>query len=57
VLLGDVIVSAEGEPVRGYRSLHRVLSQKRTGDALRLHLLRGGAGFDANVTLGERPRR
>jgi S1-C subfamily serine protease len=57
VLLGDVIVSAEGEPVRGYRSLQRVLSEKRIGDALRLRLLRGGAGFDANITLEDRPRR
>jgi S1-C subfamily serine protease len=57
VLLGDVIVSAESEPVMGYRNLHRILSQRRTGDALRLRLLRGGVGFDANVTLGDRPRQ
>jgi S1-C subfamily serine protease len=57
ILLGDVIVSAEGEPVGSYRSLHRMLSQKRIGDALRVGLLRSGAEVEANVALGDRPRR
>lgn len=57
VVLGDVIVSAEGEPVSGYRGLHRLLARKRTGEPLRLRLLRSGTAVDASVTLGDRPRR
>ncbi len=57
ILLGDLIVSAEGEPVQGYRGLHRLLAQKRTGEALKLRLLRAGSAVDVSVTLGDRPQR
>ena len=54
--LGDVIISADGKPVQGVRQLHRLLSEKRTGEAIRLHIARGGSFTEAEVTLGDRPR-
>ncbi len=57
VLLGDLIVGAEGGPLTSYRGLHRVLAQKHTGDVLQLRLVRSGLAIDINVTLGDRPRR
>ena len=55
--LGDVIISADGHPVQGFRQLHRILVQKHTGEPLKLRALRGGNAVDAVVTLGDRPRR
>ena len=57
VIPGDLIVSAEGEVVKGYRGLHRILAQKRTGDALQLRLLRSGTVKDVSIALGDRPKR
>jgi len=57
VIPGDLIVSAAGEAVKGYRGLHRMLAQKRTGDALQLRLLRSGIVKDVSIILGDRPKR
>ena len=55
--LGDLIISADGQPVRGFRHFHHMLSLKRTGEVLKMRLLRAGSATDAEVTLGDRPRR
>ncbi len=55
--LGDVIVGADAQVVQGFRQFHRMLAQKRTGEALKLRVLRGGNAIDTAVTLGDRPRR
>ena len=57
VIPGDLIVSADGGAVKGYRGLHRMLAQKRTGDTLQLRLLRSGTGKDVSIVLGDRPKR
>jgi S1-C subfamily serine protease len=57
ILIGDLIVSLEGEAVEGYRGLHRKLAQKRTGDVVGVRLIRAGAPVDLKVTLGDRPQR
>jgi S1-C subfamily serine protease len=55
--LGDLVVGVEAQPVRGFRHFHHALALKRTGDAMKLRLLRGGNATEAEVTLGDRPRR
>ena len=54
--LGDVIVDVEAQPVQSVRHLHRLLIRKRTGEVLKLGVLRHGNALKTNVTLGDRPR-
>ena len=54
--LGDVIIAADAQPVQGVRQLHRLLLRKRTGETLKLRVVRGGNAIEADVTLGDRPR-
>jgi S1-C subfamily serine protease len=56
ITLGDVIIAAEAQPVQGVRQLHRLLTLKRTGETLKLRILRSGNTIEAEVTLGDRPR-
>ena len=55
--LGDLIVGADAQPVQGFRQLHQLLGQKRTGEVVKLRVLRAGNAIEAEVTLGDRPRR
>ena len=55
--LGDLIISIDAQPVRGFRHFHHMLAQKRTGEVLKLRVLRAGNATEAEVTLGDRPRR
>jgi S1-C subfamily serine protease len=55
--LGDLITSVDAQPVHGFRHFHHMLSLKRTGEVLKLRLLRAGNATEAAVTLGDRPRR
>lgn len=57
VVIGDVIVSAGGKPVRFHNDLQGYLTPESVGTAVRLRLVRGGEGKDLNVTVGERPAR
>ena len=54
---GDLILSAEGQPMTGNDSLQRVLSGKRGGDMLTLTVYRGGRKIDVKIKLGEAPRQ
>ena len=55
ILVGDVIVSFEGEPVLTMDRLVVRLRFYRVGDAIELDLLRDGAPVTITVTLLERP--
>ena len=55
--LGDLIIGADAQPVHGFRHFHHMLASKRTGEAVKLRLLRAGNATEAEVTLGDRPRR
>ena len=55
--LGDLITSVDGQPVHGFRHFHQLLGQKRTGEVLKLRVLRAGTATEVEVTLGDRPRR
>ena len=54
LLVGDIIVELDGEPVSGPDSLRTTLGD-RPGKAVKLVLLRGGARVELDVTLGSRP--
>jgi S1-C subfamily serine protease len=55
VLLGDVIVSWNGEPVRDYRQIQRLLGPDSVGCGVTLAALRGGTRIELRLTVGERP--
>jgi S1-C subfamily serine protease len=52
---GDVIVSWNGEALRGVRSLLRALGPESVGTTAELALRRGGEPVTANLKIGERP--
>lgn len=54
LLLGDTIVSLEGQPVRHMDDLIALLSGDRVGTAVPAHIIRGGKSQDVVVVLGER---
>ena len=55
VLLGDVILAFDGQPVESPEDLLDLLTGDRVGRGVTLHVLRGGAAQDIVVTVGERP--
>jgi len=55
VMLGDVIVAWNGQPLRDYRQLQRLLGPESVGSAVTLAVVRGGALVDLRLTVGERP--
>jgi len=57
VLVGDVILAFEGQPVEEPESLITLLRGDRVGKLVRLTVLRGGSVQDVSITVGERPRR
>ena len=57
ITLGDLVVSVDAQPVRGFRHFHHTLALKRTGEVVKLRVLRAGNATEAEVSLGDRPRR
>ena len=55
--LGDLITSIDAQPVQGFRQFHQTLARKRTGEAVKLRVLRAGKPTETEVTLGDRPKR
>jgi S1-C subfamily serine protease len=55
MLLGDVIVGWNGEPVRDYRQVQRWLSPESVGSSLTVAAVRAGALINLRLTVGERP--
>lgn len=54
VMVGDLIVSANGEPVAGVRDILHRLAGSRIGDTISLVVVRGGAKLDLTVAVGDR---
>ncbi len=52
---GDVIVAAEHRTVRSLADLGDILEGRQIGQAVTLRVTRGGATFDATLTLAARP--
>jgi S1-C subfamily serine protease len=57
VLVGDVIIGAEGRPVDDLDDLLSLLGSSRIGAAVALRVIRGGTLIEVPVTIGARPRR
>lgn len=55
IVLGDIVISWNGEKVRGPRELIRRLGPDGANAAVTLGLLRGGKAHDVAVTIGEKP--
>jgi S1-C subfamily serine protease len=55
ILLGDIVVSANGSPVRSSRSLQPALDSENVGKPVSLEIVRGGKLLKLSVTVGERP--
>ncbi len=53
---GDVLVAINGEPIRTFADLSRVLSSYKPGDTVVLTVLRGGREVEVSITLAENPR-
>ena len=53
--LSDVIVSWNGQALRGVRALVRALGPDSVGATAELSLRRGGEPVTAKLTIGERP--
>lgn len=56
VLVGDIIVAFDGQPVESPEDLLDLLTRDRVGRAVAVDLLRAGAPADLKITVGERPR-
>lgn len=54
LLLGDTLVSLDGQPVRHHDDLVALLSGDRVGSKVPVQIVRGGEPRDLNVTIGER---
>jgi S1-C subfamily serine protease len=54
VMVGDVIVLFNGEPVHGVREILRRIRASRIGDTISLAVLRGGAKLDLTVSVADR---
>lgn len=57
LLLGDVVIAANGELLEGPEDLLRLLKPEMVGRTLKLDLVRGGVKSSAELLVGERPRR
>jgi len=56
VLLGDIIVAAEGSPTATVQSLQPFLDSENVGRAIALDVVRGGQLVKVSVTVGEKQR-
>ena len=54
LLLGDIIVTVDGSPVRSARSLQPALDSENVGKPVALELVRGGKLLKLSVTVGEK---
>jgi len=55
ILLGDVIVAWNNEPVRDYRQVQQLLGPESIGSSVALVAVRAGALTTLRLTVGERP--
>jgi serine protease DegQ len=54
LVLGDVLLAIEGQPISDLQQLHASLTEERIGKPVTLRILRGGEPRDVAVTLGGR---
>jgi S1-C subfamily serine protease len=56
ILLGDIIVAADGSPIENVQSLQPFLDSERVGKTIVLDVVRGGQREKLSITVGERHR-
>ncbi len=56
VLIGDVLLKVNGAAVSDHDDVHNHLTPGSVGKTLKADILRGGAGVEVGITVGERPR-
>jgi len=56
VLIGDVLLALDGEPVSDVGDVQAMLGGERVGKPLRALVLRGGATLELTIAVAERPR-
>jgi S1-C subfamily serine protease len=54
LIMGDILVTLDGQPVRHHDDLIALLSGERVGSKVPVQIVRGGEQRDLNVTIGER---
>ena len=52
---GDIITAVDGKPVRSADDVTALVTGKKRGDQVTLHVITRGKGRDVQLTLGERP--
>ena len=57
VLIGDVLVAIDGNPVSDTGNVQAMLGTETVGKSLKVQLIRGGAPLEVTLTVGERPAR
>lgn len=57
VLIGDVLVAIDGNPVSDTGNVQAMLGTQSVGKTLKVQLIRGGAPLEVALTVGERPAR
>ena len=57
LLAGDIILEADGKPVKDSRDLSLAIGAKSPGAAVRLKVFRGGREREFTITLGEQPSK
>jgi S1-C subfamily serine protease len=56
LLIGDILLALDDQPVRDPGDVLAVLGGDRIGKAVTLRVARGGRAEQLSVTVGERPR-
>ncbi|MBD2540702.1 trypsin-like peptidase domain-containing protein [Coleofasciculus sp. FACHB-SPT36] len=57
VLIGDVLVAIDGNPVSDTENVQAMLGTESVGKSLKVQMIRGGAPLEVTLTVGERPAR
>ncbi|MBW4462733.1 MAG: S1C family serine protease [Nodosilinea sp. WJT8-NPBG4] len=56
LLIGDILLAVNGQPVSNLQAVYGHLDASAIGQAVSLHLLRGGQPMELSVTVGEQPQ-
>ena len=54
MLVGDLLLSIDGQPVQNIRDVQHQLSQRKVGESTAVVILRGGVKMDLRVVLADR---
>jgi S1-C subfamily serine protease len=57
LIIGDIVVSIDGDPIAEPEDLVAALRPERVGQVVTVRIVRGGEPRELRVTVGERPRR